>query len=65
MLRTLLTHADEDPQVAELGGAGGRAFVSQSLRPNQLTALLDHQWFERQTDGYHLTSLAYAEVIHP
>src|SRR3984885_975605 len=41
MLRTLLTHADEDPQVARLAGAGGRAFVSQSLRPYLLAALLD------------------------
>jgi transcription-repair coupling factor (superfamily II helicase) len=41
MLRTLLTHADEDPQVARLADAGGRAFVSQSLRPYLLAALLD------------------------
>jgi transcription-repair coupling factor (superfamily II helicase) len=41
MLRTLLTRADEDPQVARLVGAGGRAFVSQSLRPYLLAALLD------------------------
>jgi transcription-repair coupling factor (superfamily II helicase) len=40
MLRTLLTHADEDPQVARLAEAGGRAFVSQSLRPYLLAALL-------------------------
>ena len=41
MLRTLLTHADEDPQVERLAQAGGRAFVSQSLRPYLLAALLD------------------------
>ena len=42
MLRSLLTHADEDPQVAKLTEHGGRAFVSQSLRPYLLAALLDH-----------------------
>ena len=41
MLRSLLIHADEDPQTARLAGAGGRAFVSQSLRPYLLAALLD------------------------
>jgi transcription-repair coupling factor (superfamily II helicase) len=41
MLRTLLTHADEDPQVARLAQSGGRAFVSQSLRPYLLAALLN------------------------
>src|SRR5690349_11382773 len=41
MLRTLLLHADEDPQVARLADAGGRAFVSQSLRPYLLAALLE------------------------
>ena len=41
MLRTLLTHADEDPQTTKLAKAGGRAFVSQSLRPYLLAALLD------------------------
>src|SRR3984885_1986628 len=41
MLRTLLTHADEDPQVARLVDTGGRAFVSQSLRPYLLAVLLD------------------------
>src|SRR6202042_2135168 len=41
MLRTLLTHADDDPQVAKLAEQGGRAFVSQSLRPYVLAALLD------------------------
>ncbi len=41
MLRSLLTHADEEPQVARLATEGGRAFVSQSLRPYLLAALLD------------------------
>ncbi|MBV9804231.1 MAG: transcription-repair coupling factor, partial [Solirubrobacterales bacterium] len=41
MLRTLLRHADQDPQVARLAQQGGRAFVSQSLRPYLLAALLD------------------------
>src|ERR1700759_248812 len=41
MLRTLLIQADEDPQVARLAQDGGRAFVSQSLRPYLLAALLD------------------------
>jgi transcription-repair coupling factor (superfamily II helicase) len=41
MLRTLLTRADEDPQVARLAETGGRAFVSQSLRPYLLAALVD------------------------
>ncbi|MBV9416973.1 MAG: DEAD/DEAH box helicase, partial [Solirubrobacterales bacterium] len=41
MLRTLLTHADEDQQTARLAESGGRAFVSQSLRPYLLAALLD------------------------
>ena len=41
MLRSLLTHADEDPQVAKLADQGGRAFVSQALRPYLLGALLD------------------------
>jgi transcription-repair coupling factor (superfamily II helicase) len=43
MLRTLLTHADEDPQTGKLAEAGGRAFVSQSLRPYLLAALLDRE----------------------
>ncbi len=43
MLRTLLTHADEDQQTAKLVEAGGRAFVSQSLRPYLLAALLDQE----------------------
>jgi transcription-repair coupling factor (superfamily II helicase) len=41
MLRTLLSHADDDPHTASLAQAGGRAFVSQSLRPYLLAALLD------------------------
>ena len=43
MLRTLLAHADEDAQTAELAEAGGRAFVSQSLRPYLLAGLLDRE----------------------
>jgi transcription-repair coupling factor (superfamily II helicase) len=41
MLRSLLTHAEDDPQAAKLAKQGGRAFVSQSLRPYLLAALLD------------------------
>jgi len=41
MLRTLLAYADEDQQIATLARDGGRAFVSQSLRPYLLAALLD------------------------
>src|SRR5947209_8197649 len=41
MLRSLLRHADEDPQLGRLAQDGGRAFVSQSLRPYLLAALLD------------------------
>ncbi len=41
MLRQLLSHADEDPQTAALARDGGRAFVSQSLRPYLIAALLD------------------------
>ncbi len=41
MLRTLLTHTDEDPQTDALARDGGRAFVSQSLRPYLIAALLD------------------------
>jgi transcription-repair coupling factor (superfamily II helicase) len=41
MLRTLLAHADDDPQTAALERDGGRAFVSQSLRPYLLAALAD------------------------
>jgi transcription-repair coupling factor (superfamily II helicase) len=41
MLRRLLANADDDPQTAALARDGGRAFVSQSLRPFLLAALLD------------------------
>jgi transcription-repair coupling factor (superfamily II helicase) len=41
MLRSLLAHADDDPQTATLAREGGRAFVSQSLRAFLLAALLD------------------------
>jgi transcription-repair coupling factor (superfamily II helicase) len=41
MLRSLLAHADDDPQTAALARDGGRAFVSQSLRAYLLAALLD------------------------
>jgi transcription-repair coupling factor (superfamily II helicase) len=41
MLRTLLANADDDPQTAALERDGGRAFVSQSLRPYLLAALAD------------------------
>jgi transcription-repair coupling factor (superfamily II helicase) len=40
MLTALLQHADEDPQTAKLARDGGRAFVSQSLRPYLLAALM-------------------------
>ncbi|HLY49489.1 MAG TPA: transcription-repair coupling factor [Solirubrobacteraceae bacterium] len=41
MLRTLLTHADEDPQTDALAREGGRAFVSASLRAYLIAALLE------------------------
>ncbi len=41
MLRSLLESADQDPKFAQLADEGGRAFVSQSLRPYLLAALLD------------------------
>jgi transcription-repair coupling factor (superfamily II helicase) len=41
MLRPLLAYADEDPQTAALARDGGEAFVSQSLRPYLVSALLD------------------------
>jgi transcription-repair coupling factor (superfamily II helicase) len=41
MLRSLLSHADDDPQTAALLRDGGDAFVSQSLRPYLIAALLD------------------------
>jgi transcription-repair coupling factor (superfamily II helicase) len=40
MLATLLHASDTDPQTARLAQEGGRAFVSQSLRPYLLAALL-------------------------
>jgi transcription-repair coupling factor (superfamily II helicase) len=41
MLSSLLSYADEDPQTAALIREGGEAFVSQSLRPYLISALLD------------------------
>ena len=41
MLSPLLAHADDDPQTAALARDGGEAFVSQSLRPFLVAALLD------------------------
>ena len=41
MLRSLLAHADDDQQTAALARDGGRAFVSQALRPYLVAALLD------------------------
>jgi transcription-repair coupling factor (superfamily II helicase) len=41
VLSTLLSHADDDAQTSALASDGGRAFVSQSLRPYLLAALLD------------------------
>src|SRR5437588_1292277 len=41
MLRTLLSHADEDQQTAALARDGGRAFVSQALRPYLIAAVLE------------------------
>ena len=43
MLRTLLTHAEDDPQTAALERDGGRAFVSQALRPYLVAALLQRE----------------------
>jgi transcription-repair coupling factor (superfamily II helicase) len=43
MLRSLLFHADEDSQTDALARDGGRAFVSQSLRPYLIAALLDRE----------------------
>ena len=40
-LRPLLTQFDSDPGAARLAAEGGRAFVSQSLRPFVLAALAD------------------------
>ncbi len=41
MLESLLRYADEDPQTAALAREGGRAFVSQALRPYLIAALLE------------------------
>ncbi len=41
MLRTLLSHADEDAQTATLARDGGRAFVAGSLRPYLVASLVD------------------------
>ena len=41
MLSSLLAHADDDPQTAALAREGGRAFVSQALRPYLVAALAD------------------------
>src|ERR1700734_2564044 len=41
MLSSLLAHADDDLQTAALQRDGGDAFVSQSLRPFLVSALLD------------------------
>ena len=43
MLRTLLTHADDDAQTGTLWRDGGRGFVSQSLRPYLIAALLERE----------------------
>jgi len=39
MLSTLLAYASDDPATATLASSGGRAFVSQSLRPYVIAAL--------------------------
>jgi transcription-repair coupling factor (superfamily II helicase) len=41
VLRSLLAHADDDPQTAALARDGGVGFVSQSLRPYLIAALLE------------------------
>ncbi len=43
MLSTLLAHADQDAQTAQLADGGGRAFVSTSLRPFLLAALANRE----------------------
>ena len=43
MLSSLLRHADDDPQTARLHADGGRAFVSMSLRPFLVAALLSRE----------------------
>ncbi len=42
MLRPLLAYADDDPATLTLARDGGRAFVSQSLRPYLIAALAEH-----------------------
>src|SRR5664279_789842 len=41
MLNSLLSYADDDPQTGALAADGGRAFVSQSLRPYLIAALVN------------------------
>ncbi len=41
MLSSLLHHSDDDPQTGRLHADGGRAFVSLSLRPFLIAALLE------------------------
>jgi transcription-repair coupling factor (superfamily II helicase) len=41
VLRSLLSHADDDPQTAALARDGGVGFVSQSLAPYLIAALLE------------------------
>jgi len=41
MLSSLLAYADDDPQTGALAAGGGRAFVSQSLRPYLIAALVN------------------------
>jgi transcription-repair coupling factor (superfamily II helicase) len=41
MLNSLLSHADADPRTGALAAEGGRAFVSQALRPYLAAALLE------------------------
>src|SRR3984957_954092 len=43
MLTNLLAYADDDPQTAALARDGGEAFVSQSLRPFLVSALLERE----------------------
>ncbi len=40
-LRSLLSHLEEDPAAQALAREGGRAFVSSSLRPYAIAALID------------------------
>jgi transcription-repair coupling factor (superfamily II helicase) len=40
-LRPLLAHIDRDPTAARLADEGGRAFVSQSIRPYVIAALAE------------------------